>query len=84
MYTGSLCNQVEMVSESLDLGQVFLLDCGEVLFIWCGSRSSIMARSKTRLLAEKINKLERKGHSKITQLRSVGLSLYLLYLHVSI
>ncbi|CAI8051353.1 Protein flightless-1 homolog [Geodia barretti] len=60
---------VEMEAESLNLGQVFLLDCGEVIFIWCGSRSSLMSRSKARLLAEKINKFERKGHSKIIQLR---------------
>jgi Leucine-rich repeat (LRR) protein len=60
---------VEMEAESLNLGLVFLLDCGEVLFIWCGSRSSLMSRSKARLLAEKINKFERKGHSKIIQLR---------------
>ena len=61
-----------MEAESLNLGLVFLLDCGEVLFIWCGSRSSLMSRSKARLLAEKINKFERKGHSKIIQLRPVG------------
>ena len=67
--------QVETDPESLDLGQVFLLDCGEVLFVWCGSRSSLMSRSKARLLAEKINKFERKGHSKIIQLRPVRLDI---------
>ena len=66
-----------MEAESLNLGQVFLLDCGEVIFIWCGSRSSLMSRSKARLLAEKINKFERKGHSKIIQLRPVGSLLFL-------
>ncbi|XP_055619674.1 protein flightless-1 [Toxorhynchites rutilus septentrionalis] len=58
---------VEVTSESLDPGYVFLLDTGLQIFMWYGSKSKNTLKSKARLIAEKMNKNERKNKAEIFQ-----------------
>ncbi|CRL07521.1 CLUMA_CG020486, isoform A [Clunio marinus] len=56
---------VEMIYETLDVENVFLLDGGLKIFLWFGKKARNTVKSKSRLMAEKINKNERKNKAEI-------------------